>query len=397
MPSFNKMNNEHRYLIELTREYLNNSKIVLKENINYNILFSIALKHNLLSVVYCAISNAENKQIINQDLLNVVAQKFYNIIYIGNLQSQIAEQLKEILNDAKVRFVLFKGAEIKNLYPTPESRTMGDIDVLIDEKNRRVADKALINAGFKCTDSNGPVWNYKKDRVLVEVHTQLLNESIDLKKVADGFNNAINNAVYNGFEGHFDDTYHFEYLMAHTAHHFRFYGAGIKLVLDLAIMLKYGKTDLNKAMQNLKQIGLDKFAKEIISVCFMWYGLGIQYNKDVSKTEEFLVLYGAFGGTGRDNSAVITRKNIESGKSTSPFIMKMRLAFPSYDKLKNIPYIKFINGRPWLTPYAWIYRFYYNLKNKKYFMVRTAKGLGNKESLDAAASEYNYFKEIGLL
>lgn len=391
------MNKEYKYLIELTKKYLNNEKADLKKDIDYRQIFSIAAKHNLFGIIYCALSDAENKELINPAILNFAKERFFDLVYFGTQQTNIEELLKDTLTGSEIRFVLFKGAVLRNLYPVPESRIMGDIDVLIDADNRKKAHSALKDAGFVCENSNGPVWDYKKNDVLIEVHTSLLNDSIDLQKTAQGFEDAMNHAVYNGYSGQFDDTYHFEYLIAHTAHHFRFYGAGIKLILDLAFMLKYGNTDLQKALTELDAFGLGRFAREILSVCFKWYGAGIAFNSDVSKTENFLVSYGAFGGSERNSSAVIARRDIENGKSTSSVLLKLRLAFPSYERLKNIPYIKFINGKPWLTPLAWIYRFFYNIKNRQKFMLKTAKGLNSKNTAEAAQNEYEYFKEIGLI
>jgi len=391
------MNKEYKYLIELTNKYLNHEQAVLDKKIDYRQIFTIAAKHNLFGIVYCAVSDAVNTEIINPSILNFAKEKFFNLVYLGTQQTVILELLKDTLTACGIRFVLFKGAVLRSLYPVPESRIMGDIDILIDKENRKRAHNALKAAGFSCESSNGPVWDYKKNDILIEVHTAILNDSIDLKKTAQSFEDAIDRAVYNGCGGLFDDTYHFEYLIAHTAHHFRFYGAGIKLILDLAFILKYGKTDLKKALKELDDIGLGRFAREIISVCFKWYGTGVQFNQDVAKTEEFLISYGAFGGSDRNSAAVVARKDIESGKSTSSFLMKLRLAFPSYKKLKNIPYIKFINGKPWLTPLAWIYRFIYNIKNRQKFMLKTARGLNSKKTAQAAENEYEYFKEIGLL
>lgn len=391
------MNNEYEYLIELTNKYLNNEKAVLKKDIDYRQVLSIAAKHNLFGIIYCALSNAENKEIINPAVLSFAKEKFFDLVYFGTQQSNAEELLKNALTGSEIRFVLFKGAALRNLYPVPESRVMGDIDVLIDTESRKKAHSALKDAGFVCENANGPVWDYKINDVLIEVHTSLLNDSIDLQKTAQGFEDAMNHAVYNKYSGHFDDTYHFEYLIAHTAHHFRFYGAGIKLILDLAFIIKYGNTDLQRALNELDNVGLGRFAREILSVCFKWYGVGIPFINDVSKTENFLVSYGAFGGSERNSSAVIARRDIERGKSTSSFLMGLRLAFPSYEKLKNIPYIKFINGKPWLTPLAWIYRFFYNIKNRQKFMLKTAKGLNSKNTAEAAQHEYEYFKEIGLI
>lgn len=391
------MNNEYRYLIELTKAYLDNKTIALKSEIDYADLVKLASKHNLLGVIYCVINSAENKEIISTNLMNDMQNKFFDFVYISHMQSQTAELAKDALSQAGIRHIPFKGIELRNYFPVPESRVMGDIDILIDEKNRNNAKAAMKAAGFTVKNENGPVWDYVKDTVLIEMHTNLLNETIDKKQIIDYFSDAVNKAEFDGLCGKFDDTFHFEYLVAHIAHHFRFYGAGIKLVLDLAVMLKYGSVDLDKAVSDLEAAGLGRFSKEILSICHKWYNQGRKFTDDTETTENFIVSFGAFGIHGRNKSAVVIRKDMEKGKSTSPLLMKLRLIFPPYSKLRMLPYIKFINGRPYLTPLAWIYRIFYNLKNKKDFAINTTIGLSDKDSVSQAQSELNYFEEIGLI
>lgn len=391
------MNNIYKYLIELTKAYLNNETITLKSEIDYADLFKLASKHNLSGVIYCVLSRAVNKEIISADLMNKMQNNFFDFIYISHMQSQTAELAKKALTDAGIRHIPFKGIELRNYFPVPESRFMGDIDILIDEKNRDRAKTAMKAAGFTVKNENGPVWDYVKDTVLIEMHTNLLNETIDKKQTIDYFSDAVNKADFNGLCGKFNDTFHLEYLMAHIAHHFRFYGAGIKLVLDIAVMLKYGSVDLDKAVSDLEAAGLDRFSKEILSICRKWYNQGELYIDDTETTENFIVSFGAFGIHGRNKSAVIARKDMEKEKSTSPLLMKLRLIFPPYSKLRHLPYISFINGKPYLTPLAWIYRIFYTLKNKKEFALNTAAGLSDKNIVEQARAELNYFEEIGLI
>lgn len=391
------MNNEYKYLINLTEAYLNNESIALKSDIDYNLLISLASKHNLLGVIFCVINNAKNKSIVDSEIFSKLQQSFYDLVYLVNLQQETANTAKCALKKAGIRFVCFKGIDIKKYYPVPESRMMGDIDILIDECNKPAAKQALISSGFKVKNENGPVWDFTKNSILLELHGNLLNETIDKNNTIAYFSNGINKAVFNEYEGEFENTFQFEYLIAHIAHHCRFYGAGIKMVLDLAIMLKYAAVDLNKAVADMNAAGLGRFTEEILSVCFKWYKIGCQTIKNTAATEEFLVSFGAFGFSNRNKSAVVARKNLEQGKSTSPLLMRLRLIFPSYGRLRHLPYIKFINGKPYLTPVAWIYRIFYNLKNKGSFAVDTTLGLSNKDTVPAAEAELNYFKEIGLI
>ena len=65
--------------------------------------------------------------------------------------------------------------------------------------------------------------------------------------------------------------------------------------------------------------------------------------------------------------------------------------------MKNIPYVKFIEGRPYLLAFGWIYRIIYNLKNKKAFVKEATSTLANDETEAEAKKEIKFFEEIGLL
>lgn len=398
------MNKEQKALIELTHDYLWQTGTELKTDIDYNKLFLYAKKHNLLGVVYCAVKSAKNKEIIDSVLYNKLEDKFFDLIYVSNAQMRVLEEIKDTLTAADIRFVPFKGAVLREIFPVPETRIMGDLDLLIDKDCREAARAALTSAGFSCKNCNGPVWDYTKNGILAEIHTAILNGKVGTSSSPEYFKNAIENAEFglvpesfNPFEGRLPIGYHFEYLIAHIAHHFWFYGAGIKLILDLAAVLKTQAIDIDKAVQNLEGAGLGEFARVILSVCFKWYGLGKDYGRNTDKTEEFLCSFGAFGNMGRNTAAVIARKDLEEGKTGASASIKFHLLFPSYEKMKEIPYIKFIENRPYLTPYAWIYRFFYNMKNRKHFMLNAVKELGNEAALSEAEQEFDYFKEIGLL
>ena len=66
-------------------------------------------------------------------------------------------------------------------------------------------------------------------------------------------------------------------------------------------------------------------------------------------------------------------------------------------KCAAYPIFDFLDGHPWLTPYAWCYRLIYNTLHCKDFMVRTARGLDSDDAYAAAKEELEFFKEMGLL
>ena len=66
----------------------------------------------------------------------------------------------------------------------------------------------------------------------------------------------------------------------------------------------------------LDELGLEDFSKVLLTLCYKWFGVGEDYNSDVSQTEEFLLSFGAFGNAGRNKAAVVRRKALEQGKKS---------------------------------------------------------------------------------
>jgi predicted nucleotidyltransferase len=391
------MEKEEQYLITLCNAYLKKQAIKLDESVDYSRLFSVCREHNLLAIAFCPIKNSQNKSIIPQNIYKNFEDAFYETIIRYDMQSKVMQSIDKILSDNDIKHIFFKGAQIRDLYPVPETRAMSDIDILIEQDNRDKVKKLLLSNSFEIKNSNGPVYDYTKDGILIEMHTKIISGKVGSSNAENCFLDAIEHAQFTNCQGTLDADYHLAYLITHIAHHFWFYGAGIKMILDLAVFQSSYKIDYDKLMIRMEQIGLLDFSKTILSVCYKWFGVGQTYNKDVTKTEEFLTSFGAFGNAKRNKAVVVERKELEEGKKTSPIMTRLRLLFPPYSKLKNIPYIKFIEGRPYLVPFAWIYRIFYNFKYKRKFVMEATLAIGSDETDAESKKELSYFEEIGLI
>lgn len=383
------MTKEELLLIEVSKAYFNGTDINIPDDINWHSFCLLAKHHNLVGICHCVLvkSNAP------KNVLDAFREKFLELVYAYECQSGALGDIDNILTSAEIEYILFKGSTLRDIYPVPESRSMGDIDFLIKPEDRDKVKKLLEQNGYSCYRSNGPVYEYFGKNVTLEVHTKIIREFGE-----KAFSDAFENAEFDGCKGKLEDSYHFAYLIAHIAHHFRFYGAGLKLILDLAIMLCKCNIDMDKVFEILGNINLDRFSRVILSVCYKWFGVGECYIDDTAKTERYLLKCGAFGSLNENKGAVVARKDLEEGKSiSSSLLTKLRLAFPPYKKLKELPYISFINGRPWLTVLAWVYRFFYNLKHKRKVMIKTVKSIDNENTQTLAKEELEYFEEIGLI
>lgn len=389
------MNKEQCFLLDCLRAYLNGTSINDEYEIDCDSLFSLAMAHNLAPVVF---SVARNNPVLLGCKKSYEAFKdaFYDAIVCYDMQKDAISEIDGFLTDNGIDHVFFKGSQLKEYFPAPELRLMSDIDLLIRLEDRSRAKTAFLKNGYTITEDNGPVYNYKKDNILVECHTKIVSGKVGNANAEEFFEDAINHATFENHRGTLDVQYNLMYLLTHIAHHFWFYGAGAKMILDLAVIIKRFNPSIDAVVDNMKDLHLGKFARVIFTVCYDWFNVGKAYDCDTDKAKEFLISHGAFGNTNRSIAAVVKRKALEEGY-TSTLATRLSLLFPSYKKMKNIPYVKFIEGRPYLLAFGWIYRIIYNLKNKKAFVKEATSTLANDETEAEAKKEIKFFEEIGLL
>ena len=390
------MNKEEKLLVSICQSYLNNEKLIIGADIDTKELYRIAKNHNLIGICHCVLSdNSELK--IDESTLSHFKDKFFDLVYIYTCQSNTLDEIRECFSKAGIQFIPFKGSVLREIYPVAESRSMGDIDILIKGCDKKKAKKHLEQAGFRLYASNSNVDEYLRDNILLEVHTRLTAEFGN-----DAFSNAFDNASFSGFEGRLYDNYHFAYLIAHIASHLRYRGAGLGLILDLALMLREKEIDLDTVFDILEGIHLVSFAKVVLSLCNELFGYGERYIDNTDRLAEYFVENGVFGKMKDDKETTVSRL-MEFGafdkesKNSSSFLLKLRLAFPPYSTLRKAPYIKFLNGRPWLLPFAWCYRFFYNLKHNRNHVKKTIASVNDEKTLNLAKEEIKFFEEIGLI
>lgn len=388
------MKKEEKLLTAICSSYLNGIPLEPSADIDYNCLYTLAKHHNLLGVCHCVLYSADG---IPDKFLSALKSDFEDYIFAYQCQSMVKSELSRLLSACSIKHIFFKGAVIRELYPVPEARAMGDIDILIDEENRDKVKKLLTDNGFVCSAQNGQVYDYSKDNVLVEMHTKLISE----------FGEELFCKPFDFAQGDgcctLDCNYHLAYMIAHTANHLKYTGAGIRFILDLAVWQKQNKIDYGRLLDMLEKMNLSIFGKALLSVCNRWFGVGRDFGADTDKLEKYLVSDGVFGSLKNSRSSTVSRLiqlealgQNDGGTKKSPFRLKLKLAFPSYEALRQASYIKFLDGRPFLLPAAWIYRLIYNLANRRHHMLETIKNIDDENTASLAKEELEFFEEIGL-
>lgn len=341
------------YVISSVASVINGTNPPENEGINWQSIIDFAKRQSLLNIVAYATDGLNNQP--DEHTLCFLNEFRMQKIVVEAQQELAAQDICKKLDKMGVRHMLLKGSIIKNLYPSPDMRTMGDIDILIDSDRCDEVVKAFIDDGFEFSGEGDLHSNVKKGNAYIEFHHSMIDSSHKTLSAyyGDGFKLA---RKRNGseFEYKLSDEDFFVFLVAHIAKHYRYGGTGIRSLLDLYVYeKKVPQLDMNKVEAELEKIGLLTFYKKIQSIAFNWFSGN--FDGEFDKMSEYIIAGGVYGieGTEMQNSYIFDHidENIHFQKIKTLF----KILFLGYDELK-IRYPA-LEGKKILLPFFWIVRF----------------------------------------
>lgn len=286
------------------------------------------------------------------------------------------EELSVVFKDAGIDFVPFKGIRVSEYYPVPVLRTMGDVDLVIRTANRQRSDELMKSLGYVSMVDNHAVWTYQKDVVMYEIHDHMMYDPLanDFDYRAY-FDRVWDYTMQRNGQICLKPEFHFLYLLAHTAKHIINKGYGIRGFLDLVFFVR-GEPDMDWIWiaEELQKLRLLNFAKTCFALCQRWFGVELPLASGELSEEFFRTVTakifrdGLWGHDNQENevgAAARTVRRTEESYWLTACRMTLKKLFPPYRDMQLIPWYGFVDGRPWLLPAAWIYRFWYCLRHKR--------------------------------
>ena len=283
----------------------------------------------------------------------------------------ILKALDEALTEAHISYYLVKGPVVAAHYPVPALRTMGDCDVIVHSSDRESVGRILAGLGFVNKSNNDDhEWTFFKgdissgNEIEIELHDALLyydaiNSDAEMEFVKKHWSYARNNKL--------DKNFHFVYLLIHLKKHFLYEGVGFRQFMDVAVEIKKGDLDWSKVNAFLEEAGLTKFAGICFGLIKRWFGIEVPFSELITddfyiNATEKILNNGVFGFDDSSNSVNNKLNRVRRNGKLHSFIANL---FPSYKDCRYVPYYSFVNGRPYLLPIVWLYRFYRTIKYGK--------------------------------
>lgn len=340
------------YLIKLLRASLKKEVInVVPNDIDLKKIYYLAKLHSVTPTVYPAIKDVP-LTIVNIFKGDNKASWRKNAVQFVEL-SLILSKADEFDIDC----IPLKGCVIKDLYPSPEMRTMADLDFLFDYRKIDDINLIMYALGYIAKEETANHYVFYKEPLMnVEFHPNFFIDTVFLASyfnpgwrysMQTGIGMPIRKLTNEGF---------YIYLIAHFVQHFKNGGAGVRDVMDAWVFLNnYSSTlDWKYIDQEFKRAGIFEFSNNIYKLAEVWFGIGIT-TPMLSELGEFIIKSGTYGLKSTSINTILGADN----KIT--FILKS--VFPPYSTMKHK--YSFIKKAPPLLPIGWIIRAFSILTRQK--------------------------------
>lgn len=402
------MNKHTQYFIALLNAFINEEETPRPgSDVDFMELYQESRMHSLSGMVGMMLKKLPLEDKPSKEVMKKFEQDFFSTIHKTTEQEASMNELSAVFHKEKIKHAFVKGYFLRDLYPTKELRSMGDVDFLISIKDRKKVHEIILELGYKSDTMVGHVWNYNKGSVRIEAHDKLISKELfsDVDYTAY-FEDAIDHVILKK-----DSTYALEpdyqllYLFIHMAKHFSGFGCGIRQIMDIAVFVKTYEQVLDheylkKEFQVLK---MEQFVQNMIYLCKTWFNLETKLDgaqMDPSFYEElctYIFSAGTFGFIGRNMGATILRKHYTEEKGFKRTLAKLKSfqknIFPNYEFLQNsCPW--FLNKPKIYFPVALVYRWYRVVFKRRKSSFRILGGMvkGSRE----AEYQYNVLSRLGL-
>lgn len=257
-------------------------------NADWNEAYQMAVKHALVGLCFTAVEKLNRDNEALKPPMPLFYQWMGDVLQIEAQNKALdlaAERLTRIFKTGGLRSCVLKGQGIARLYPCPERRQPGDIDLWVEGGRKKVL-KFLKDNFFDI----GDVVIHHVDTHIVEgveseihfipvyVHNPLIHTRLQRyfkDKAEEQFSNMDEQL---GF-AYPTLAFNAVYILAHIYMHFLYEGIGLRQLIDYyQVLINMSEEDRGIAVNEIKKVGLKKIAGAVIFVLAQIFGSNEKIN-----------------------------------------------------------------------------------------------------------------------
>lgn len=301
------------------------------------------------------------------------------------------DELKKVLDDASVPFVILKGNAAAIAYKDPYKRSMGDIDFLVPQEQYSVIKNVLKEKGYIEFHDNGRHAAFSKDGILFEAHHNYCHE-IDFEEYLIS---ELSSPVIASIEGHefpmLSPLANGLVLLDHMRRHLKS-GLGLRQVIDWMMYVYHNLDDefWNIEFKSIaEETGMDTLAITATRMCQIYLGLPETItwcnSADEKTCEQFLNCLLVSGNFGRKNGSGNSVEKVSTSIKREGLFKWLQFAgehnWKAYHK------------HHWLKPFCWFYQIFRYAKQG----IKTGRNKKQlKSDLDRSKERYELLKKLNI-
>ena len=386
---------EQRFFLQLLSDHLNGRKTEAQSDLDWDQIVSYAADHEVNGIVY------HQCRSFLPEAYEELSHKYAAEVYFYINRNAQHRQIFHSFSEAGIPFFTVKGLDVARFYPVPALRTMGDSDIVIHPEDKDKAHAVMTGLGYQTMRKANIEWIYSKGGLVFEIHDRLLydmpfNSKAGLESVDQAWDHAA--PMGEGTRYQLDWSFHFLFLLLHLRKHLVDAGVGFRHFLDLAVIVKHCDLDREWLGAKLEELNMTRFAQICSALMDRWFGAPLPVG-EISLEDAFCdeltekVFHNGVFGLSDENNRDHTQINAIALKQGPRWLVRVRnlfrSVFPPYRDMRYVKEYSFLDGRPWLLPAAWIYRFY---RSVRYHLGKNGKNMINNafipdERLDARLEE----------
>ena len=338
-------------IITLVRSGLTGERLELPDGFDLEEAVPQIMRHGILTMAYDgAVRCGVDKSL---PVMQTLFQGYVKCLLLSERQMEKLQKVCAALEENGFDHLLLKGAVVKNFYPKPELRLMGDADILIRKKQYGAICPVMEALGFKNTAQGYYDYGWKSKELYVELHHSLSNPyNTDFNQwLGDGWPRAVK-AVEGNCRYEYTREDHFIYLFVHFTKHYRDGGIGLKHAADLWVYRR-ANPDMDEAYleREMEKMNLRLFYANLLRMLSVWFEDAPE--DDVSDfIAQTIFASGAFGSKEVIRKAVSLRAANKAGSDKRAKGWRLlRMIFP--DRIQMQPRYPILKKHPYLLPLLW--------------------------------------------
>lgn len=380
------MNHNQKALISLLNSSLKKQKIKQTDfkNSDWNYILSEAKEHQIHSILYSSIKQL-SPEVISSELIKSWKASAINTALYFSKQIQQLDLVFQAFNDFNIPIIALKGLILRNLYPIPDFRIMGDADILVHKEDLDKIRTLLTNMGYIEAEDETPahITFVHRNNCAIEVHWTLADNRYinDISQFEIGiWHRAATKKIRRSTVLCLCPEDFLMHLCIHMAVHMRGGGFGLRQLCDLVLLVEneIDNVDWKSFSLGIRNNGIEKFTATIFRVCNTLFNLTIPNelkavyveNRFINALIDDIFEGGVFGMRSLDRvfgNNIVNADIIFNGEDSKKVRSVFSIIFPPSALLSNN--YSYAKKNKFLLPMAWIHHFISGIFNRQYSLA----------------------------